>query len=176
MNNILTKISSMLKKAIITLTNDDSKDISYTQVSYLEKTTNIENIYPYGFSASAPVGNIVLVGTVGSNEANLVGIPYSQKNRFKNLKSGEVVIGNPITGSNIKFSENKDINLYSLGNFIVDITNNLSLQSNKLAFFGAPAVVKQTGGSLIAGSSYTANEQDMINKMFTALKNYGLLT
>jgi hypothetical protein len=46
----------------------------------------------------------------------------------------------------------------------------------KLAFFGGTPVIKQTGGSLTAGASYTANEQDMLQKLWNMAKNYNLIT
>lgn len=45
-----------------------------------------------------------------------------------------------------------------------------------VAFYGVTAVARQTGGSATAGTAYTATEQGMINRMYTALRNYGLLT
>lgn len=136
MHNLLTKISNLVKRAVITLTNDDSKNISHCQATYLDKVSPIETIYPYGFGANAPVGNIVLLFNIGANEANLAGIPYSQKDRFKNLKSGEVVVGSPKTGSYIKFLENGDIEILSKEDLKIDyngITTKrlLSIDENK---------------------------------------------
>jgi phage gp45-like len=120
MKYLLTKISNVVKRALITLINNDSKSIAHCQAKYLDKVANIETIYPYGLSANAPVGNIVLLFNVGSNEANLAGIPYSQKDRFKNLKSGEVIVGSPKSGSYIKFLENGDIEIESKNNLTIN--------------------------------------------------------
>jgi hypothetical protein len=45
-----------------------------------------------------------------------------------------------------------------------------------LGFFGVPAVARQTGGAAIAGTSYTSNEQTMLNRVYAAMRNLGLLT
>jgi hypothetical protein len=45
-----------------------------------------------------------------------------------------------------------------------------------IGFFAVTPVARQTGGAATAGASYTATEQTMINAMYTALRNYGLLT
>lgn len=45
-----------------------------------------------------------------------------------------------------------------------------------LGFFGVTAVARQTGGAATAGATYTATEQGMINRMYSALRTYGLLT
>jgi hypothetical protein len=52
----------------------------------------------------------------------------------------------------------------------------IRIDGNGLGFFGATAVVKQTGGAATADLTYDATERDMINRMYTALRNYGLLT
>lgn len=46
----------------------------------------------------------------------------------------------------------------------------------KWSMFGVPAVARQTGGAATAGGAYTATEQTMLNTVYTALRNYGLLT
>lgn len=46
----------------------------------------------------------------------------------------------------------------------------------KIGFFGVTEVVKQTGGVATAGGTYNATAQGMINAMYTAMRNYGLLT
>lgn len=109
MKNIQAKLSNLIKRGAITLTNADNKSVSYGQVKYLGKTALVENVYPYGLNAHAPVGGISLLFSVGDNEGNLASIPYCQSERFKNLKPGEVVIGSPATGSYIKFSQSNEI-------------------------------------------------------------------
>jgi hypothetical protein len=48
--------------------------------------------------------------------------------------------------------------------------------TDKVAFFAVAPVARQTGGAATAGGSYTATEQGMINRMYSAMRNYGLLT
>jgi len=131
MKEIKNKIVNMKKRAVISLTNDDSKAISYAQVEYLDNVGYMEAIYPYGMSANAPKGNICLIEAVGGDEANLAGIPYSQQDRFKNLKEGEVVFGSPKGGSYLKFLENGDIEIYAKGNIIVKSDSNLNIESKE---------------------------------------------
>lgn len=45
-----------------------------------------------------------------------------------------------------------------------------------LGFFGSSGATQQTGGAATAGGTYTATEQGMVNRMYSALRNYGLLT
>jgi len=47
---------------------------------------------------------------------------------------------------------------------------------NYLSFFGVTPVVRQTGGAATASGTYGATEQTMLNAVYSALRNYGLLT
>jgi len=199
MKTILTKITNLIKRGYVTLPNKDAADYSTAQVSYFGKTSYVNTVYPYGMSANAPADTLVLLFNVLGQEENLAGIPYGVGERFKNLKSGEVVFWSPVTKSYIRFSENKDITIYSTGKMVLDsvggfaytgkddykitcggnyelnAVGSITFQSEEFGVFGN-STVQQIGGTLTAGATYTTNEQDMINKMFTALKNYGLLT
>lgn len=46
----------------------------------------------------------------------------------------------------------------------------------QIGFFGVTPVVRQTGGAATAGSTYTSAEQTMLNAVYTALRNLGLIT
>jgi hypothetical protein len=77
------------------------------------------------------------------------------------------------------------------GNVVVDVSVNtggvnindgtgttvFSTTTSGIGFFNVtPNIGQQTGGMATAGATYTGNEQGMINRMYTALRNYGLLT
>jgi hypothetical protein len=47
---------------------------------------------------------------------------------------------------------------------------------NKIGFFGATPVVKQTLGEATASSSYTSTEQGMLQRVYDAIRTYGLGT
>lgn len=48
--------------------------------------------------------------------------------------------------------------------------------SQKLGFLGATPVVQQTGGAATASGSYTSVEQGMLEKAYSALRTFGLLS
>lgn len=48
--------------------------------------------------------------------------------------------------------------------------------NQKLGFFNATPVSQQTGGVATAGASYGANEQQMLQKVYNALRSFGLLS
>ncbi|MFA5369083.1 MAG: hypothetical protein WC303_03760 [Candidatus Paceibacterota bacterium] len=151
---MVTKISNLIKRGYITLTNSDESSVAYCQVSYLdEKIETIESIYPYGLSANAPLNNIVLLFNVNGSESNLAGIPYSQSNRFKNLKPGEVAIGSPMSGSYIKFNESKDITVYTSENFI----SNSKSYSLTTTDYSVTSTYYSISNGNITAASLTAN-------------------
>jgi len=45
-----------------------------------------------------------------------------------------------------------------------------------IGFLGAAAVARQTGGALTAAATYGSNEQTMLNRVWTAARNFGLIT
>lgn len=73
----------------------------------------------------------------------------------------------------------------STGNTNVDwVNNNLNDQAGDtvftwatgIGFFGTASQTQKTGGAATAGAVYTGTEQGMINRMYSALRAYGLLS
>lgn len=64
----------------------------------------------------------------------------------------------------------------NVSNIKFDNTQINNAKISNVGFYGKTPIAQQIGGALTAGASYTANEQDMLNKVFTALRNYGLLS
>lgn len=116
LKSLYSKIINLIKRAYITLPDDDHGNFHVAQLSYFGNATRSQIIYPYGINANAPKDTLVLVMNVQAQEENLVGIAYAQKERFKNLKVGEVTVGSPKTGSYVKFLENGDIEIFSNNN------------------------------------------------------------
>lgn len=46
---------------------------------------------------------------------------------------------------------------------------------NSLGFFNVGPIAQQTGGALVAGGSYGANEEVMLNRLWSAVRGYGLI-
>jgi hypothetical protein len=131
LNKINTKLSNLIKKAYVALTSKDDKDYSTAQINYYGKTTYIQTLYPYGFSANAPLNTLILLMNVMGQEENLIGIPYCAKERFKNLKSGEVVIGSPISGSYLKFKSDGDIEIICKKDLKITVTNESNITTKE---------------------------------------------
>jgi hypothetical protein len=138
---IINCIRNLIKRAIVTRPTDDVGEYAIAQVKWLTgKTGNAEVIHPYGLSSYAPVGSLALMFNVMGHESNRAAIINNPKIRFRELKEGEVAIGNFLTRSNIKFSENGDIEITGVAdqnitiagdsNLIVTGNNNVTVAGN----------------------------------------------
>lgn len=128
--NLYSKISNLVKRAVVTLTNKDSGQFAATQVKWMrDKVAITEVVHPYGLSSNAPVNSLALMFNVMGQEENRAAIVYDPKNRFKELKSGEVALGNFVTKSVVKFLENGDIEITGTNDQNISITgdNNVTI-------------------------------------------------
>lgn len=61
-------------------------------------------------------------------------------------------------------------------NFWLNGNKRLVFNNTGMGFFGVTPVARQTGGAATADLTYSSNERDMLNALWTAARNYGLLT
>ena len=126
--DIYSKVSNLIKRAVVTLTNKDSGQFAATQVKWMrDKVAITEVVHPYGLSSNAPVNSLALMFNVMGQEENRAAIVYDPKNRFKNLKEGEVALGNFVTRSVIKFLENGDIEITGIADQNVTLTGDMNV-------------------------------------------------
>jgi hypothetical protein len=130
MRNIYTKIKNSIKFGFITRFIADDKNIPVVEVSYLGKTGLAELLSPYGLYVGLPKDTQVLVFSVFGVEANRVAIGWSQADRIKDLKEGEVALGNPKKQTYIKFDENGNIVIESKNDIIINNAGNVTLNNN----------------------------------------------
>lgn len=91
--------------------------------------------------------------------------------------SGASIEDDGAGGIDISTANNTTISIADTtgGSFNI-FTHSMQLTSTQLSFFGVAVVNRPTGGAATAGGAYTSNEQGMINRMYTALRNLGLIT
>lgn len=118
---------NLIKRAIVSRKTADTGQFPIAQVEWNGKAKNIHHITPYGLYSNLPIDSLVLTFNVLGQEENMAGIGNTPKRRFKNLKEGEVAIGNPITGSVIKFLENGDIEVTGKNDQNVNITGDVNV-------------------------------------------------
>lgn len=149
MKKIFNKICNMIKFGYVSLVGKDDTDYPILQATYLNKTSNVLLITPYGLSSNPPLKTKMLLFNILGSESNKAGIAFSLKNRFKNLKAGEVVVGNIETQSFIKFSENGGIEIESAGKIIINVIGDVDLKANEVNI-DATKTNLGTGGARIA--------------------------
>jgi len=129
----------MIKKSVISLVGKDNTVFPIAQVSYLGKTSDVELISPYGLCSNPPEGSLVIMFNLQGQEESKAGIANLVEKRFANLKPGEVVVGNYLTGSFVKFSENGDITVDAGSNVCNIIAKTLNINVDNLNVTGDTA-------------------------------------
>ncbi len=144
-----TKTRNIVKRGYVTAPGNDVNDYAVIQISCLSpaKTANAELVSPYGLSVNLPKDLQVLTFSVQSHEENKACIGYSQVNRFKNLKPGEVVVGNPSSGSFVKFANDGTIEISS-DNDINVVADNVSVTANKVDLGVGGAKIARLGDTV----------------------------
>lgn len=125
---IKAKTKNIVKRSYVSRVGKDDGNYNITQITYFgEKSDNTEVIMPYGLYANLPKDLQTLTFAVNSNEENLASIGYSQRNRFKNLKEGEVIVGNEQTKSFVKFDSEGNIEIDSKNEIIINSAKKVTL-------------------------------------------------
>lgn len=116
----LTKLGTVLG-----LTDgDDSGQFQNYKVSFLGKTSSCDVVWAYGISGRLPEGSTIYMTNQLGSEDNKAGVGSFSQERFKDLKSGELKVGNFLLESSVKFDANGDIIVTNPGNHIVKIAKN----------------------------------------------------
>lgn len=129
-----------MNKAFVTLASKDDENFPVVQVEYMGNPTDIEMLFPYGFSANVPVDSVGVFFNIGGG--NKAGIFNHPTKRFKGLKEWEVQIGNYQTQSSIKFPEDESVLLESKGLINIESEGGntvLDVKSNKVQIKGDSA-------------------------------------
>jgi phage gp45-like len=155
---IITFIRNLIKRGVVTRATDDTGQFAIAQVQWIAgKSGNVEVVYPYGVSGYAPVGSLALMFNVMGHESNRAAIINNPKIRFKDLKEGEVAIGNFLTRSYIKFLENGDIEVIGVASQNVTITGDVNLTIGGNCNIIATGNINATAANLTANISGNAD-------------------
>jgi len=160
---MIQRFRNLIRLARVSLTSTDSTNMPTAQIEGLGKTSdNITMVYPYGIFANAPEDTLGLTLQLYGQESSIVMIPFNplDKNgkslRFKNLKKGEVVLGNVLTGTMIKLASNGDveidgknnIKLTVKGDLTLNVTGNVNIDAGGNATVNATGDVKVEAGGM----------------------------
>ncbi len=115
-------IMNLIKRSIVK-SKQAKKNFLTCQIDYMGFLSETEVVYPYGMIANAQIGYPAVTLSVGAQEDNKVSMPYT----FAGLSKlpvpdeGEVVIGNPVVGSYIRFLKNGEIEINGKTTYLDDI-------------------------------------------------------
>jgi len=146
LKNIFYKLKNLIVRSYISSSNDDSNYYPILNISYLGKTDiAVEKVSPYGLYSNPPNDLPVIKYSIHGNDGNSVGIAYSRDTRFKNLKNGEVLIGNEKTQAYIKFNEDNEIEIISTALIKItapeiELTGNVTIDGDLSANAGSGTV------------------------------------
>jgi hypothetical protein len=170
-NCLLAKLRNLLRRGYVSRTVTDDGDYPLAQISYLNNVGISERISPYGLDSQLPQDTQVLLFTIQGHETNRACIGYSQDERFKNLDSGEVVVGNPVKQTSIKFDKTGKIIITSDGDIDITATGknvnidaaqtNLGSGGNAIARLGDEVTVN-VGGTDYIGTITSAGNNTSI--------------
>ncbi len=98
----------------------DNLPFRKARVKGLNKESTVYVIYPYGLTANVPKGALCISWQIGGQESDRAAIADFPQKRPKDLAPGEVVVSNYLTGSEVRFKANGDIDINANSN--VNIT------------------------------------------------------
>lgn len=150
---IYNKIKNLIKFGYVSLETTDSGDYPVAQVTYFGKTLPVEIITPYGLYVNLPENTKVVLWNINANEENQVAIGFSQQDRFKNLESGEVLVGNPKTGSYIKLKANGSIEIESKDKIDITVNGEVDIDAAKINLGSGGARIARLGDEVTVGSN-----------------------
>ena len=147
---MINTIRNLIKRCYVTLARDDSQNYPSSQISYLGKVGDAEILSLYGFSFNAPEGSQGIVFSIAGHEENRVALLNLPKERFKNLKKGEIQIGNFKKGTSIKFDEDGNITITSANDVTINGATNVTINASAKVDINAPLTNLGSGGNKIA--------------------------
>ncbi len=155
----------MFKFGYVSNIEDDAGDLPVAQYTYHGQAKDIVTIYPYGFCANAPADNLAVVVNMGTTDQKIV-FTASGKDRFKNLKGGEVVVGNFVTGDFVKFNSEKKIEVVSGGSVditapAINVNGGAAITGDVTVSGGLTVSGDITGGSVTGGTVSTTGGIDL---------------
>ena len=123
------KFFGAIKAAMVGLFGSDEGAYPRVKVLYLGKETEAVAVQPYGLFAGPVEGGLAILLQQQGQESSKYAICMDPVNRFKGLDAGEVLIGNTISGSFVKFLNNGTIQIDSI-NDTISIDGNITLIGN----------------------------------------------
>lgn len=148
----LRNLLQLIKQAYISAVNDDSKVFPIADVTYNSKISKAVRFSPYGLCSNAPLNSNVILLTIDGMESLKYALCDDMQNRFKNLKEGEVVLYNYVSGSYVYLKENGDVHINCKNDIQIDVVGDANITVTGDVTITAPTI-NLTGDVVISGEA-----------------------
>jgi len=168
----INKLKNIIKQAVSGVT-DDTGEIPTTIVDYLGKKSKAIRLSPYGLCTNPPEVSDAVLLSINAHESQKYALIDHFQNRFKNLKHGEVVLTNYMSGSYIYLKENGDIKIRSEKDQIIEVIGNCDITVNgNITAHASGNITATTNGSISAAAgTYATIQAPAINLTGNVLIN-----
>lgn len=176
----MNRIRNIVKRARLSLVGDDDLPFAQSQAEFSGTTADYQALWPYGIHANAPVdSHLVLFQNEGKAD-DIFGFATAPALRQKNLRSGEVVIGNFVKGCKLFFNEDGDLIVTVPGDHEVTVSGNVTINVSGTADITVDGDVTMTAPNTEINSNVTINgtldvtgEANFTTDIFSNGKNIG---
>lgn len=143
-------LARLLRWAIVEDDGGNAGPQPWQQVRVMGQSGRSVAVYPYGFHAVSPAGSRALVGQVGGDAGNRAHFPTSPDDRPA-LKSGEVAVFHPATGSSVIFREDGSIEVDAVGDLKATAAGDATIvtQGSFVASAAGQAFIQSVGNAQV---------------------------
>ena len=155
-----SQVSGIVRRSQITRVSGDVNSFQTAQISYMGRVSDTEILWPYGMYGNVPINSLCVTLAVNGQEENKVTLPSRSHKRIRrNLKAGEVGIGNFNTQSEVFFDADGNILIISKGDLVVTVVGNVTINAqnvtlgDKVNLGSGGAAIARVGDSVQVGAS-----------------------
>lgn len=143
----------MIKSGALTKVGTDDGPVPISQIKYDDRILDFYEVTPYSVYSKCPAGTDSWVSHFAYNNAekNRAGIANVFTTRYKNLKEGEAIHGNVLTGTNTYYKENGDLNITVTNDEVVNISGDstVNVTGNSTVTVSGNVTINVTGNASV---------------------------
>lgn len=166
-------IKGLIKAARMT-SSDDSFDNRRGVFQYQGQDGSLGTIItPYGHCSNPPNNSLAFIFSQNGQDSNAVALVDDPKNRFRNLKKGEVAVGNYTTRAKVLFDEggnveidspDADVTITAGRDVVINAADDITINGDNLSFNITGTSTFTIGGTSITidSSGITVTSGDIV--------------
>jgi phage gp45-like len=159
-SKIVSKIEGIVKRSNITRSSSDENAFQTAQISYMGQVADTEVIWPYGMYGNVPINSLCVTFSIGSQEEDRATFPSRSHKRIrKNLKPGEVGLGNFETKSEIFFDSDSNVIIIANNNL------NITVKGNANITIDGDVIINATNATVNATKTTVTGNADINGKV-----------